>query len=120
MKTSHPSFAFVVTYVSDIPAARQFYVDVLGLPLQREHPTFLQFEGFAVASDESLSGTNAPEVYWEVDDIDSWHAALQEQATVILPLTERPFGKVFGVQDPAGHPCYLVQFATHRPSQPAP
>jgi predicted enzyme related to lactoylglutathione lyase len=118
--TPHRSFAFVLTYVTDIPAARRFYVDVLGLPLQREHATFLQFEGFAVASDESLSGKNVPEVYWEVDDIDGCYAALQDHATVILPLTERPFGRVFAVQDPAGNPCYLVQFATHRPSQPVP
>ena len=34
-------FGFVIEYVADIEAARAFYVDVLGLVVERYHPTFL-------------------------------------------------------------------------------
>ena len=61
-------FAFVLYYVDDIEAARRFYVETLGLTVQRHHPTFLQFENFAIASDEAVGGSREPEVYWVVPD----------------------------------------------------
>src|SRR5439155_954567 len=37
-------FGFALEYVSDIDAAKRFFVDVLGLELERDHPTFAQFK----------------------------------------------------------------------------
>lgn len=37
-------FGFALEYVSDIDAVKRFYVDVLGLEVDREHPTFVQFK----------------------------------------------------------------------------
>ena len=35
-----------------------------------------------------------------------------------MPLPEMPFGKCFGIKDPAGQVHYLLEFASERPSQP--
>jgi catechol 2,3-dioxygenase-like lactoylglutathione lyase family enzyme len=51
-----PTFGFVLEYVTDIEAATRFYVEVIGLEIERHHPVFVQFNHFAIASDESMSG----------------------------------------------------------------
>src|SRR5512140_1141769 len=112
-----PRFGFVVEYVKDIEASKSFYVDVLGLQMQRYHPTFVQFESFAIASDQPLEGNGAPELYWLVDDADAAYRELARNAEVSLPLTQKPFGKVFAIKDPDGRPRYLLELARNRPSQ---
>ena len=42
---------------------------------------------------------------------------LSSKAEILLPLKQMPFGKVFGIKDPAGRPLYLLEFAQERPSQ---
>ncbi len=113
----NPQFGFVVEYVTDIEAAQRFYVDVLGLKVERYHPTFVQFDHFAIASDESLSGTRAPELYWLVADAEAALTALSQTTEISIPLRQMPFGKVFAVKDPAGQLCFLLEFAQNRPSQ---
>jgi catechol 2,3-dioxygenase-like lactoylglutathione lyase family enzyme len=118
-----PRFGFVLEYVDDVASAKPFYVDVLGLTVDRESPEFIQFRdpagvNFAIASDESLSGGRDPEVYWVVDDAAAVFAGLPETADVSLPPKEMPFGTVFGVKDPAGETQYFVEFARERPSKP--
>ncbi len=113
-----PQFGFIVEYVTDIEAAQRFFVDVLGLKVERYHPAFIQFDHFAIASDESLSGTRAPEMYWLVDDAEAALAELSQTTEISIPLTQKPFGKVFAVKDPTGQLCFLLEFARNRPSQP--
>src|SRR3979409_1521723 len=93
-------FGFALEYVTDIQAARRFYVDVLGLTVEREAPVFVQFDRFAIASDESITGTGETELYWLVDDAEAAFAELSPKAEVSLPLTQKPFGKLFGLKDP--------------------
>lgn len=114
-----PKFAFVLYYVDDIEAARRFYVETLGLIVQRQHPTFLQFENFAIASDEAVGGSREPEVYWVVPDANAAFAELSPRAEIAVPLREMPFGKVFAVKDPTGNSVYLLEWAQRRPSQAA-
>jgi catechol 2,3-dioxygenase-like lactoylglutathione lyase family enzyme len=114
-----PKFAFVLYYVDDIEAARRFYVETLGLTVQRQHPTFLQFENFAIASDEAVGGTREPEAYWVVPSADAAFAELSGRVEVAVPLRELPFGKVFAVKDPVGNLLYLLEWAQRRPSQAA-
>jgi predicted enzyme related to lactoylglutathione lyase len=113
-----PQFGFLLHYVSDIPAARRFYVDVLGLKVEREHPTYIQFEHFALASDESMSGERQPEAYWLVEDARQAYAEISPKAELVMPLREMPFGTVFGIRDPSGQTIYLLEFARNRPSRP--
>lgn len=112
-----PRFGFVIEYVKDIERAKRFYTEVLGLPLQRVAPTFVQFDHFAIASDEALGDKDAPELYWLVDDAEAAWRGLRDQAEVALPLTEKPFGKVFAIKDADGRPRYFIELAKNRPSQ---
>jgi catechol 2,3-dioxygenase-like lactoylglutathione lyase family enzyme len=117
-----PRFGMVVAYVADVAAARRFYVEVLGLEVDRDHPTFVQFRDpagsfFAVAGDESLTGKGEPELYWLVDDAERAQAALAARTEISMPLEERPFGKVFAVRDPDGQQRFLLELARIRPSR---
>jgi predicted enzyme related to lactoylglutathione lyase len=120
---SKPRFGFVLEYVDDVASAKPFYVDVLGLKVDRESPEFVQFSdpggvNLAIASDDSLSGTRDPEVYWVVDDATAAFASVSKAAEVTLPPKQMPFGTVFGIKDPAGQTQYMVEFAQSRPSKP--
>jgi len=112
-----PKFGFAIEYVSDIAASTRFYTDVLGLRIQRTSPTFVQFENFAIAGDESMDGKNQLELYWLVEDAEASYSELSRTATVTLPFRQLPFGKVFGIADPDGKPRYLLELAANRPSQ---
>ena len=51
------SFAFALEYVSDTTSAKRFFTDVLGLTVERDSPTFVQFLApngtrYAIASDQ--------------------------------------------------------------------
>ncbi len=116
--TNKPKFGFALEYVTDIEAAKRFYVEVLGLEVERYHPTFVQFSNFAIASDESLSGTRDPELYWLVDDAEAAFNALSQKVEISLPLKQMPFGKVFAIKDPTGRPCFLIELSPNRPSRP--
>jgi catechol 2,3-dioxygenase-like lactoylglutathione lyase family enzyme len=116
-------FGFVLEYVTDIDAVKRFYVDVLGLEVEREAPVFVQFKdqagtSYAIASDASTGGGTDPEVYWLTEDAEAAYAELSRQAPVSVPLSQKPFGKVFGIEDPAGQAAYIVELAANRPSRP--
>ena len=112
------TFGFVLEYVDDIEQGTRFYVDALGLEVDRQHPVFVQFKDhYAIATDESLGGGREPELYWLVDDAEAAFAELSERGEVSMPLRQLPFGKVFGIKDPAGQVQYLTELAADRPSQ---
>jgi predicted enzyme related to lactoylglutathione lyase len=116
-------FGFVLEYVSDIEAVKNFYVDVLGLEVERYAPVFVQFTdkagaNYAIASDESMAGGREPEMYWLVDDAEAAFGELSKKAEVSMPLRQLPFGKVFGIKDPVGQAQYILELAANRPSQP--
>ena len=115
--SNKPEFGFILEYVKDIEAAKRFYVEVLGLEVERTSPVFVQFEHFAIASDEPLGGTGEPEVYWLVQDAQAAFDDLSQKTEIILPLKQMPFGKAFSIKDPTGRPLYLIEFAEDRPSQ---
>ena len=117
--SNKPRFGFVLEYVTDIEAAKRFYAETLGLEVERISPVFVQFNHFAIASDESMNGNRDPEVYWLVDDAEAAFSDFSKKADVVMPLKQMPFGKVFSIKDPAGQPLYLIEFAQNRPSQPA-
>ena len=118
-----PRFGFALEYVSDVETVKRFYVDVLGLEVEREHPVFVRFRdaagaSFAIASDEPMDGSGERELYWLVDDAEAAFRALSGKARVSRPLQQLPFGKVFGLEDPSGQPQYLIELAQNRPSRP--
>jgi catechol 2,3-dioxygenase-like lactoylglutathione lyase family enzyme len=112
-----PQFGFALEYVTDIEAARRFYVDVVGLEVERYHATFVQFANFAIASDASMSGTRDTELYWLVDDAEEAFREMSTRAEISLPLKQQAFGKVFGIRGPNGEPRYMVELSADRPSK---
>ncbi len=112
-----PRFGFALEYVSDIQAAQRFYVEVLGLKVERYHPAYVQFEHFAIANDESMTGTREQELYWLVDDAAAAYKEMASKAEVSMELKQMPFGTVFGIKDADGHPRFVLELARERPSQ---
>jgi len=123
MATQTARFAFALEYVKDVPATRRFFVDVLGLQVDRDHPTFVQFKDasgatYAIASDERMDATSeAPELWWVVDNAEAACAEMTRVSELAMPLREMPFGKCFGLKDPTGQVHYVLEFAQQRPSQ---
>lgn len=115
---SQPRFGFVVEYVKDIQTSQRFYEDVMGLQAERVHPTYVQFDHFAIASDAPMAGGGAREIYWLVPDAESAFRSLSAATEIVLPLERKPFGLVFGIRDPDGQPQYLLELAANRPSRP--
>jgi len=116
------SFAFPLEYVSDVQSAKRFYTDVLGLEVERDHPTFVQFAAgngasYAIASDEPMDPSGTTELWWVVPDAQAAYKEMSAKAEVTMPLRTLPFGTCFGIKDPAGQIHYLLEFAAERPSQ---
>src|SRR5690348_15180672 len=117
-------FGFALEYVSDVSQMKRFFVDVLGLEADRDHPTFVQFKAGgdtsdAIASDERMDAAQqgVPERWWIVDDARAAFGEMSAKAEVSMPLRQMPFGTCFGVKDPSGQVHYVLEFAASRPSQ---
>lgn len=117
--SAHPRFGFAIEYVEDIEVAKRFYTEVIGLTVERQHPAFVQFEHFAIASDQPPGGTGETELYWLVDDAQAAFEGLPAEAAAGVHLREEPYGKVFGVTGPSERPCFVLELAPDRPSEPA-
>jgi catechol 2,3-dioxygenase-like lactoylglutathione lyase family enzyme len=115
-------FAFPIEYTQDIPGTKRFFTDVLGLEVDRDHPTFVQFKddngaAYAIASDAPMANGDIPELWWMVDNAEAACAEMSKSAEVAMPLRELPFGKCFGIKNPNGQIHYVLEFAAQRPSQ---
>jgi catechol 2,3-dioxygenase-like lactoylglutathione lyase family enzyme len=115
-------FAFAIEYTQDIPGTKRFFTDVLGLQVDRDHPTFVQFKdangaAYAIASDAPMDTGDAPELWWVVDNAEAACAEMSKSAELAMPLRELPFGKCFGIKNPNGQIHYMLEFAAQRPSQ---
>ena len=117
-------FGFTLEYVSDVQPTKDFLVNVLGLKVDRDHPTFVQFSdahgvSYAIASDERMDPTQegVPEIWWVVDNASDAFAEMSRQSEVSMPLKQMPFGTCFGIKDPSGQVHYVLEFAQERPSQ---
>src|SRR5207248_11546924 len=91
-------FAFAIEYTKDMAATKRFFTEVLGLHLDRDHPTFVQFKdaggaAYAIASDEPMNKGEFPELWWTVDSAEQALAEMSKEATVAMQLREMPFGK---------------------------
>ncbi len=114
-----PRFGFVVVYVKDIARAKRFHMETLGLRVEREAPTFVQFNHFALATDERLSAGSEPELYWLVDDAEAARRDLATRGADPSAIDAKPFGKVFSVRAPEGGTRLFIELARNRPSTAA-
>lgn len=116
-RMTSPRFGFVVVYVKDIAKSKRFHTEVLGLRVEREAEAFIQFDHFALASDERLTEGKEPELYWLVDDADAAAREIGAKTEITRALETLPFGKVFGVRDPDGMTRLFLELARNRPSK---
>ena len=106
---------FVLLYVPDLAAARAFYTETFGLEVEDENPNFIQFRRptgamLALQSAPAATPYSGVELWWVVENADEAHAELTGKGvSVVGPLAERPFGRVFSVADPAGNTLNLMQ-----------
>lgn len=114
---THLRFGFAVANVRDIVRARRFYAETIGLEIQRESPEFVQFEHFAIASDNP-SASSPAELYWLVDDAEAAHRDLAARGATCSPVEVKPFGRLFSVRDPDNHQRFILELSASRPSKP--
>ena len=114
---NEPKFGFIVEYVKDIEKSKNFYAETMGLKIIRECPVYVEFETFAIASDEPMQKGAKQEIYWLVEDINSIFNSISKKAEICLSIKQEVFGQVFGVKNPDGEPCYILELAKNRPSK---
>ncbi|MDB4973734.1 MAG: hypothetical protein JWN48_2075 [Myxococcaceae bacterium] len=114
--STNPRFGFAVANVKDIVKAKRFYAEVLGLKIQREAPNYIQFENFAIASDNP-DATSPLELYWLVEEAQAAHQELTARGATCSAVEAKPFGKVFSTQDPDGGERFVLELAAARPSK---
>lgn len=102
--------------VQDIAASKHFYQEVLGQRPLMDMGTHVTFEGFSlqqgyaeligVQADRACVPHNSFQLYFEVEDLDAVHAALQGTSGLqwVHEIKEYPWGqRDFRVYDPDGH-----------------
>jgi len=101
--------------------AKAFYEELFGLRIAMDQGWIITFAGDGMAKpqlsvmSEGGSGTQAPDVSIEVDDVDAVHRrAKQRGDDIVYPLTDEPWGvRRFYVRDPAGK---VLNVLAHRQS----
>lgn len=113
--------AEVQSFVSDLNAAREFYGDLLGLPLKQSSDQWLIFEvsgidlilmgGAARHPERGEYGQEAATVLvLKSDDIEADYARLSARGVRFFSEVKTvPQGKYVGLQDPDGNLLELIQ-----------
>jgi predicted enzyme related to lactoylglutathione lyase len=104
---------FIVLYVRDIAAARQFYIERLGLAVEPRftRPDFVTFATrpilFGISqAPPSATGSASPglDLWLNCDDVEALHTALVAAgAPIVRPPEDTPFGRRFICRDPDGY-----------------
>jgi catechol 2,3-dioxygenase-like lactoylglutathione lyase family enzyme len=108
-------------HTDDPAAARDFYVDVLGLDpvMDQGWIITLAAPGTPTAQlslmREDASAPVQPDVSIEVDDVDAAYAAAQgRNAEIVHPLTDEPWGvRRFFVREPTGRVLNILAHPSH-------
>jgi predicted enzyme related to lactoylglutathione lyase len=103
---------FVIRNVRDLDETKRFYSDKLGFQVEAEQPGFVQFAktGGATYALVGVSGQEATEVWWNVDDVDATQERLRAKGVeIVQPPKDEPFGRTLVIRDGAGNTLYLLQ-----------
>lgn len=110
-----PRLRCTLLVVGDMARAKAFYTGVLGLSVVEDLGANVTLEGGIalqeksvwrelIAGGEVTLGHNAAELYFEVEDIDAFAAALPEETTVFQTMHEAPYGqRLLRLADPDGN-----------------
>jgi predicted enzyme related to lactoylglutathione lyase len=113
--------AFCLYPVSDIPKARHFYENLLGLKLSHNfQDQWLEYdiEGFTLAvctaDTEHQPGKHGPVVALEVQDINKMASQLKSKGvTFVKEVSSTPVCHIAVISDPAGNQLILHQKMAH-------
>ena len=105
---------FMVLQVRDLAASQQYYAEAVGLELApRSQPNAVVFNTapipFAIRTphvdlDASSTLGWGTALWFKADDADALHASLVARGvTIVLPLQDGPFGRMFSFADPDGY-----------------
>ncbi|MGN6562236.1 MAG: VOC family protein [Thermomicrobiales bacterium] len=111
---------FIVLYVRDIAAARQFYTERLGLAIEQRftRPDFVTFAtrpilfGIRQAAPDAAAAPAGPgmDLWLNCDDVEALHTALAGAGTpIVRPPEDTPFGRRFVCRDPDGYVLTIYQ-----------
>ena len=100
---------YAILTTDDVPRARQFFTEKLGLSTQDDMgDTFSQFTtrqgtAWAIMARPEHAAPRGAELYLEVDDVDEAYRAWKERGVeVIGEPHDEPFGRTFAFKDPDG------------------
>lgn len=105
-------------FVDDLPLAREFYAEKMGMTLTFEDKGFLIFdtgESTLMVFDGSGGGDRiggGTGLHFSVEAIDDLYAELKSKRVEMLgtPQTHYWGGRMVGFRDPAGNVSHLVQY----------
>jgi catechol 2,3-dioxygenase-like lactoylglutathione lyase family enzyme len=120
-----PSESFVILYHEDMPAARRFYEEILGLELREV--TYEWFVGYWISDkhEMTLCISSSPEerakwgaagrgvvVDFVVSDVDGAYRHLVERGVLFdEPPTDKPWGlRTASLRDPAGYTLTITSY----------
>ncbi len=109
--------AFVFHAVTDIPRARKFYEELLGLKIGKQiefapGQWWIEYDiaGQALAVSNAMPGAPAASLNLEVADLDAALATVRAAGTPIaFDVMEFPPCRIFGIKDPDGNQIGLHQ-----------
>lgn len=112
---------FVLLHVTDSEKAVAFYTEKLGLAIEVQQGSFVQFKqpmgqgaSFAISQEGDGRPVQNMELWWYVDDADATYADLvAKDVPVAQQLKDEPFGRTFAVKDPSGNTVYIMRLADH-------
>ena len=106
----NPKLGIVILHFQNLPQARQFYTETVGLSVldaqSDNHFVTLQagdsLVGLSAEPGSAAAGTT--EIGFEVNDADTAYREWQAKgATLLTEPNDFPFGRSFDAQDPEGH-----------------
>lgn len=119
--------AFILHPVSDLPRARSFYENLLGLKIGFEiefapGSWWIEYDvggvALAICNQGAVPGGAGTTVALEVADIEKALAEVKEgKIAITQELVDFPACRMFGFSTPDGHPMMFHQRKVQRPSQ---
>ena len=119
MSIGAKDIAFVGYPVTDVPRARKFYEQTLGLKQTMMHEIqsgqwWIEYSigsgTLAISNTWPPSGQSGPSTALEVADIDAAHKHCAENGvTIIFEIMDTPVCRFFGIKDPDGNDISIHQ-----------
>ena len=106
----NPKLGIVILHFTNLPQAREFYAETVGLPVidaqSDDHFVTLQAANSLVglSAEPGAPAAGTTEIGFEVGDVDGTYRDWKAKGVTLLSEPgDFPFGRSFDAQDPEGH-----------------